>query len=135
MWLDVREYLLEKDRLDSIYSTKRKTTFFDFRNANCLPDDTEKLKSIALEHQTNVAEMHTALLDNLAADFIGYVILMREFKGNPDAMLQRLREKGSIDQLISDLPFVVPVKEQADIDSEFLHRVRNMVEEAIEDDT
>ena len=55
LWLDVRQYLVEKGRLEAIYSTKQQSILFNFSNANTLPANEEKLEEIALTHQSDVA--------------------------------------------------------------------------------
>jgi hypothetical protein len=131
LWLDVREYLLERGHLDSIFITKRRTIQFDFKKAYELPADAGKLEELALEHQADVSGMHLEALDRIVGDFMGYVILIRLFDGDADAWIKWLREKGSDQQLIHGFPFVVWVKEQIKRDPDLLCRVRKMVDEYV----
>jgi len=130
LWLDVRQYLLERDRLDTIYSTKQRTLSFNFQDAYSLPANTTEFEQLAVEHQTGVGEMRVATEADVVSQFVGYVILIRLYDGDVDAWIQWLREKGSIEQLVHDFPFVVWVKEQVEKDPDLLARIRKMVEEA-----
>ena len=127
-WLHVREYLLENERLDRIYESDQKTFSFSFRDSNPLPEATEALRDLALEHSLNVLSWLEESDEALKADYIGYQILIHVFDGNPGKMLKFIREKGSESQL-TDIPFVLWVKEQLHEDPTLLDRIRTMVEE------
>jgi len=130
LWLDVRQYLLERDRLDTLYSTKQKSLFFDFHDAHTLPDDVAHLEKLALEHQSSVTEMRVATEADVVSQFVGYVILIKLYDGDIDAWIQWLREEGSEEQLVHDFPFAVWVNEQLQRDPDLLSRIRKMVKEA-----
>lgn len=127
LWLDVRQYLVEKGRLEAIYSTKQQSILFNFSNANTLPANEEKLEEIALTHQSDVADMRGGA-DDVVIQFTSYIILTKVFDGDIDACLRWLRESGSNNQLIEDFPFFVWVKEQSERDPDLLNRIRKMVE-------
>lgn len=62
-----------------------------------------------------------------------YFILVIFFEGNPDKWIQWIQKKGSNDQVIDDLDFAYWVKEQSELDSDYLYNVRKMVEAIIEE--
>lgn len=128
-WIYVRQCLQEKGKLASLYATKRKSIYFNFREANIFSETIPELEKLAFEHQFNVSNMQTDIDVDAGAHFIGYVILIGMFNGDPDAMIQWLREKASLTQAVEDLPFAVWVKEQAERNPEFINRVHEMVDE------
>jgi hypothetical protein len=130
LWLDVRQYLIEKDRLEAIYSTKQQSIFFNFSGANALPRDDKELEEIALTHQSDVSGMRGGA-DDVVTQFTGYIILTRVFNSDIDACLRWLRESGSNNQVIEDFPFFVWVKQQSERDPDLLNRIRKMVEDRI----
>jgi hypothetical protein len=129
-WIHVRDYLLLKDRLDSVYRSQQESFFFSFRHARLLPNDAVDLQELTLQHQANVSDMQIATEQDVGGQFIGYVVMVKLFDGDPDKWIQWLREKGSKDQLLVDLPFAFWVEEQSKKDPNFLNQVRKMVEEA-----
>src|SRR2546427_9880847 len=126
-WIDVREYLLETDRLDTIYTTSLRTLRFSLAEARHLPETASTLAALAQQHQEKVKSLFADALSQLAGDFIGYLVLVEVFEGDPDKWIGWLRHKGSLDQLLTDLPLAVWVKHQAARDPEFLNRVKLMV--------
>jgi hypothetical protein len=126
-WVDVHDYLLEQDQLETIYLTKKKTIRFKFEGANRLPDSIDKLVTLAREHQEQVRELRAEAVAQLKADFVGYCALVELFDADPDKYIGWLREKGSLEQLLYDLPFVAWVKQQAEEDPTFLARIRDLV--------
>src|SRR5207247_6056462 len=104
LWIDIQDHLSRLDSLEAIYRTKRKSIFFSLRNASRLPDDYEALRILAVEHQEMVSQMHIEDDRRAVGDFMGYVILVTLYDGDPDAWIRWLRKKGSIDQLLTDLP-------------------------------
>ena len=129
-WIDVRRYLLMRDRLDQLYRTSKQTVHFTFRAAPSLPGDAALLERLALDHQLDVGIMRQDEVDRAKGDFVGFILLVREFDNDPDKWLKWLREKGSLQHLEGDIAFVAWVKRQAEQDPEFLQRVKAMVEEA-----
>ena len=112
-WLDVRHHLQEIDKLEGIYITTRKTTSFNFANANELQATCGELRQIAIDHQNAVASMREEDERRLGADFMGYFILVKLFESDVDKWMQWLRNKGSgIDQIVHDYPFAVWLKSQ-----------------------
>lgn len=67
-------------------------------------------------------------LQQAAVDFMGYNILFTLFDGDPDKWIQSLRERGSEEQLLHDLPFAFWVKHQIEKDPDLPNRVRQMLE-------
>ena len=130
-WLNVREYLLMKDRLDNLYSSKQKTFTFSFRDSKILPDSWHELRDLSLEHSTAVSSWLEEWEGNIKADFIGYHILIYLFDGNPDKWIQWIREKGTEETLLHDIPFVLWVKSQISEDPDLLNRIRNMVNKSM----
>lgn len=131
LWLPVRDYLLKKELLDSIFTTSKKTIFFNFKNSLSLPENVEEMEKLGLNYQAKVFHMLQEEEEMLKADFMGYIILVQLFDGDPDALIKYLREKGSLNQLKSDLSFAIWVKEQSEQDPTFLDRVCKMVKEFI----
>lgn len=129
-WLDVRDYLLMRDRYDQVFRTSKRTVSFSFTQAPYLPRDASLLEELALEHQRDVETMREADVNRVRADNIGFILLVRKFDNDPDKWISWLREKGSLKQLESDLPFVAWVKGQAEEDPQFLKLVKEVVEEA-----
>ena len=127
-WIDVRHYLLMRDRLDQLYRTSKRTVHFTFRGAPSLPGDAGLLERLALDHQLDVGVMRQAEVDRVKGDYVGFILLVTMFNNDPDEWLKWLREKGSLRQLEDDLPFVAWVKREAEQDPEFLQRVKAMVE-------
>ncbi len=128
-WLDVRHYLSANDTLDSVYSSGQQSYTFNFKGAQTLPEDAWLLKELALQHQASVVEMRVSQDEQVGGQFIGYVVMVELFDADHDRWIQWLRENGSKDQLVHDLPFAFWVKHQAETDPGFLDRVRNMVQE------
>ena len=128
-WLDVRDYLSLKGRLDSVYSSSQESYSFNFRGAPALPQDSGAMEELALEHRARVAAMRVSRDEDVGGQFIGYVVMVKLFDGDPVKWIQWLRENGSEDQLVGDIPFAFWVKHQAEEDAGFLDRVRNMVRE------
>ena len=129
-WIDVRHYLLMRDRLDQLYRTSKRTVSFSFGGASSLPRDAGLLERLALDHQLHVGIMRQAEVDRVKGDFVGFILLVRMFDNDPDKWLKWLRERGSLEQLETDLPFVAWVKREAEQDPDFLRRIKAMVEEA-----
>jgi hypothetical protein len=127
LWLNIREYLILTGQLEDIYSTRKKSIYFNFNKAKRLPKDLVELDEIIKSHQADVLNMKEASENVVAADYIGYCLLVKKFDNDPDKMINWLREKGSLEQLVSDLPFAVWIKKQAEEDSGFLERVKRMV--------
>ena len=88
-----------------------------------------ELRKLGLYHQHAVANMRRNDRNDDVADCWGYVVLVVLFDGDPDKWIKALREKGRKEQLLNDLPFVFWVKEQSEYDSDFLNRVKHMVDE------
>jgi len=55
------------------------------------------------------------------------IILVHVFENDPDKMIKWIRENGSYDQLINDLPFAIWVKRQTEEDPDLLNRIYSMV--------
>src|SRR2546422_9485891 len=126
-WIDVRDYLLEGDRLDHIYLTAQKTIGFNFRNASGLPEDSEYFRQLAFEHQESVNAGREAEVDRLPGDFMGFHLLVKLFDNDPDKWIQALRDRGSDEQLENDLPFVFWGKSEAHRDPGFFMWVKAKV--------
>lgn len=127
LWIDVRKYLLEAELLDTLYSTRKKTIYFNFKNAYDFPQTIKELEELIAEHQIAVSNFRTDTEDRMKGDFCGFFILAHLFENNPDKMIKWIRENGSYDQLINDLPFAIWVKRQSEEDSDLLNRIYSMV--------
>ncbi|MBW2663386.1 MAG: DUF4365 domain-containing protein [Deltaproteobacteria bacterium] len=126
-WLNVREYLLMKDQLDNLYSTKQKTFTFSFRDSNILPGTWHEMRDLAVEHSAAVLSWLEGYESDIKSQFIAYYVLIAVFDGNPDKWLKWIREKGTEETLLHDVPLVLWIKSQISEDPDFLNRIRNMV--------
>lgn len=127
LWINVREYLLEAELLDTLYSTRKKTIYFNFRNAYDLPQTIKELEKLIIEHQIEVSNFRTDTEVMVKADFFGFIILVHVFENDPDKMIKWIKENGSYDQLINDLPFAIWVKRQSEEDPDLLNRIYSMI--------
>jgi len=127
LWINIREYLLEAELLDTLYSTRKKTIYFNFKNAYNLPQTINELEELIAEHQIAVSNFRTDTEVRVNGDFFGFIILVHVFENDPDKMIKWIRENGSDDQLIDDLPFAIWVKRQSEEDPDLLNRIHSMV--------
>lgn len=127
LWINVRKYLLEAELLDTLYSTRKKTIYFNFKNAYDFQQTIKELEELITEHQIAVSNFRTDTEDRMKADFCGFSILVHLFENDPDKMIKWIRENGSYDQLINDLPFAIWVKRQSEEDPDLLNRIYSMV--------
>ena len=133
LWIDVREHVGQRQSIESIYRTDKKTFSFNFRNAYELPRNIQRLRSLAFEHQDVVCQVYKDRDEELGGQVIGLVDFALNFNCDPNAFIQWFRENGSIEQLVHDLPFALWIKEQIEKDPEFVDRVRKMAEEFARD--
>jgi len=127
LWINVREYLLEAGLLDILYSTRKKTIHFNFKNAYDLPQTIKELGELITENQIEINNFRSYTEAREKGDFFGFIILVHAFENDPDKMIKWLRENGSHDQLIDDLPFAIWVKRQSEEDPDLLNRIYSMV--------
>jgi len=127
LWINVREYLLEAGLLDILYSTRKKTIHFNFKNAHDLPQTIKELEELITENQININNFKSDIEAKERGDFIGFIALVHVYENDPDKMIKWLRENGSHDQLIDDLPFAIWVKRQSEEDPDLLNRIYSMV--------
>ena len=80
------------------------------------------------EYAQNVMAQRKAEEEMDAADFVGYHIFILLFNGDVDAWEKHLRENGSVEQLINDLPFIIWLKQQLQEDKDLINRIRNAVD-------
>jgi hypothetical protein len=127
LWINVRKYLLEAGLLDILYSTRKKTIYFNFKNAYALPQNTKELEELIIENQDMINNFKSYTEAQERGDFIGFIALVHVYENDPDKMIKWLRENGSHDQLIDDLPFAIWVKRQSEEDPNLLNRIYSMV--------
>ncbi len=127
LWINVRRYLLEAELLDTLYSTRKKTIYFNFKNAYDFSQTIKELEKLITEHQIEVSNFRTDTEGRVKGDFFGFIILVHVFENDPDKMIKWIRENGSYDQLINDLPFAIWVKRQSVEDTDLLNRIYSMV--------
>lgn len=127
LWISVRKYLLEAGLLDILYSTRKKTIHFNFKNAYDLPQTIKELEELITENQIEINNFRSYTEAREKGDFFGFIVLVHVFENDPDKMIKWLRENGSHDQLIDDLPFAIWVKRQSEEDPDLLNRIYSMV--------
>ncbi len=127
LWISVRKYLLEAGLLDILYSTRKKTIRFNFKNAYDLPQTIKELEELITENQIDINNFRSYTEAREKGDFFGFIVLVHAFENDPDKMIKWLRENGSHDQLIDDLPFAIWVKRQSEEDPDLLNRIYSMV--------
>jgi len=127
LWLSVRKYLLEAGLLDMLYSTRKKTIHFNFKNAYDLPQTIKELEELITENQIEINNFRSDTEAKERGDFIGFIALVHVYENDPDKMIKWLRENGSHNQLIDDLPFAIWVKRQSEEDPDLLNRIYSMV--------
>jgi hypothetical protein len=127
LWLNVREYLLHTEQLESIFKTRRKNITFKFDGNNLLKNTANELKYLALSHQFGINQWRRNQESQMMIDWAGFNILIKVFDGNPNKWLKWLREKGSDDQIASDYSFVLWLKNESEKDETFLPRVNQMI--------
>jgi len=82
---------------------------------------------ILSEYAQNVMAQREAEEEMVVADFIGYHIFIHLFKGDIDAWEKYLRDKGGVEQLLKDYPFVIWLKQQLQEDKNLINRIKNLV--------
>jgi hypothetical protein len=127
LWISARKYLLEAGLLDVLYSTPKKKIRFSFKDAHDLPQTTKELEELITENQIIINNFKSDIEAQERGDFIGFIALVHVYENDPDKMIKWLRENGSHDQLINDLPFAIWVKSQSEEDSGLLNRIYSMV--------
>ena len=127
LWISVRKYLLEAGLLDILYSTRKKTIHFNFKNAYDLPQTIKELEELITENQIEINNFRSYTEAREKGDFFGFIVLVHVFENDPDKMIKWLRENGSHDQLIDDLSFAIWVKRQSEEDPDLLNRIYSMV--------
>jgi len=127
LWISVRKYLLEAGLLDMLYSTRKKTIHFNFKNAYDLPQTIKELEELITENQIEINNFRSYTEAREKGDFFGFIVLVHVFENDPDKMIKWLRENGSHDQLIDDLSFAIWVKRQSEEDPDLLNRIYSMV--------
>lgn len=127
LWISVRKYLLETELLDILYSTRKKTIHFNFKNAYDLPQTIKELEELITENQNMINYFKSDIEAQEKGDFIGFIALVHVYENDPDKMIKWLRENGSNNQLIDDLPFAIWVKRQSEEDPDLLNRIYSMV--------
>ena len=127
LWINVRKYLLEAGLLDILYSTRKKTIHFNFKNAYDLPQTIKELEELITENQIEINNFRSDTEAKERGDFIGFIALVHVYENDPDKMIKWLRENGSHNQLIDDLPFAIWVKRQSEEDPDLLNRIYSMV--------
>ncbi|MBA7574149.1 hypothetical protein ES708_15951 [subsurface metagenome] len=127
LWISVRKYLLEAGLLDILYSTRKKTIHFNFKNAYELPQTIKELEELITENQIEINNFRSETEAIEKGDFFGFIALVHVYENDPDKMIKWLRENGSHDQLINDLPFAIWVKRQSEEDFGLLNRIYSMV--------
>ncbi len=130
-WIDVKEYI--KDTLSIIKSDwhNQKTVQIKIPLTNSLPNGLRKIKQIVLSYKELIKSYQTYFNeleeDTIVGDFMGYHIFIHLFDGNIDAWEKYLRNKGSEEQLIQDIPFVFWLKGQLKKDKTLIKRIRKLV--------
>ena len=127
LWISVRKYLLEARLLDILYSTRKKTIHFNFKNAYDLPQTIKELEELITENQIEINNFRSYTEAREKGDFFGFIVLVHVFENDPNKMIKWLRENGSHDQLIDDLSFAIWVKRQSEEDPDLLNRIYSMV--------
>lgn len=127
LWINVRKYLLEAGLIDILYSTPKKKIRFTFKDAHNLPQTIKELEELITENQNMINYFKSDIEAQEKADFIGFIALVHVYENDPDKMIKWLRENGSNDQLIDDLPFAIWVKRQSEEDPDLLNRIYSMV--------
>jgi len=127
LWINVRKYLLEAGLLDILYSTRKKTIHFNFKNAYDLPQTIKELEELITENQNMTNYFKSDIEAQEKGDFIGFIALVHVYENDPDKMIKWIRENGSHDQLIDNINFAIWVKRQSEEDPDLLNRIYSMV--------
>lgn len=127
LWISVRKYLLEAGLIDILYSTPKKKIRFTFKDAHDLPQTIKELEELITENQNMINYFKSDIEAQEKGDFIGFIALVHVYENDPDKMIKWLRENGSHNQLINDLPFAIWVKRQSEEDPDLLNRIYSMV--------
>lgn len=127
LWLDVRFYLEEFNKLDSFYNTNIRSITFNFKYAHLLSQSLNQLENLGIEHQENAVMSPEEMLSQNNGHFVGVCLLVYLFNGEPENFLQYLRKYGSDEQIIDDFPFVVWLKKIIKEDHDVVNRIKEKI--------
>jgi hypothetical protein len=139
-WLDAKDYIKRNYSTTKSKLRSQKTITFAIPKSNVIPNTIQDIAHIAVLHKENIAnfENNLAKLEMLekheeeetVADFIRYHILVQLFNCEIEAYETYLRQKGTDEQIISDFPFLVWLKESVKNDRDLMNRIKRLVEES-----
>lgn len=138
-WLDVKDFLKRNYSTAESKLRSQKTINFIMPKSSVLPITIKDIVKIVELHKEKLSkyESNFARLEilkkhdkeEIAADFIRHHILIKLFNADIDAYETYLRQKGTDEQIVSDFPFLVWLKESVKKDPDLMNRIKRMVED------